>query len=40
MLTAELLPSVLPHMDAEVGLDSAGVVTLAAFERLLVGVDS
>lgn len=27
-------------MDAEIGLDSAGVVTLAAFKRLLVGVDS
>lgn len=40
MLTAELFPSVFPHMDAEIGLDSAGVVTLAAFERLLVGVNS
>lgn len=40
MLTAKLFPSVLPHMDAKIGLDSAGVVTLAAFERLLIGVDS
>lgn len=40
MLTAKLLPGVLPHMDTEIGLYSAGVVTLAALERLLVGVDS
>lgn len=40
MLTAKLLPGVLPHMDAEIGLDSAGVVTLAAFKWLLVGVNS
>lgn len=40
VLTAELFPGVLPHVDAEIGLDSTGVVTLAAFERLLVGVDA
>lgn len=27
-------------MNAEIGLDSAGVVTLAAFEWLLIGVNS
>lgn len=40
MLTVELFPGVFPHMDTEIGLDSAGIVTLAAFERLLIGVDS
>lgn len=39
VLTAEFLSGVLPHVDAEVGLDGAGIITLGALERLLVGVN-
>lgn len=40
MVTAELFPRVLPHVNAEVGLDGAGVVAERALVRLFVGVDS
>lgn len=40
MLAAELLPSVLPHVNAKIRLDGAGIVTLGAFEWLFFGVNS
>lgn len=40
VVTAELLPRVLPHVHAEVGLDGAGVVAERALVRLFIGVDS
>lgn len=39
VLAAELLPCVFAQVDAQVGLDCTGVITVRALERLLVGVN-
>ena len=39
VLTAELLPRMLAHVDSQVGLNCAGIFTLRATVGLLVGVD-
>jgi hypothetical protein len=39
VVTGKFLPSVLTQVHIEVGLDGAGIVTLGALVRLLIGVD-